>query len=341
MNIEDALQIVLCQRLARKLARVIEGERFARDERGTLHHGDLVDAVREALGDQRDVVLRRFGKAQVIQPYAREDMSLFQDQQRPQADRLQHGGVKQRQIEAGAELLSEHGVDQTHALAVAFKARGRHSVNDVLLLQGAVERRRLPQHAVRVMALIGVERRVARPAAQQLRRPGKKRRERGMVGRDEGAQQLRRKRRAVPLVECKSGQLRLGGAKLRFPLKEPRGHNTAFPLAQARKVGCVRQQHGAFYRKRAVRGQALDVPRRRQAKHRTAGDAHIDALDALVRIIIENKRAQDRHAVLLQSIIDHRNDMQLHAERRKAVLHARDLLYQSESQSVPPLSQES
>ena len=78
-HVDDALQILLSQGLARQLPRAVEGYALARDEGGTFHHGQLVHTVGQALADQRSVILHRVGEGQILQPDAGKDVLLFQN----------------------------------------------------------------------------------------------------------------------------------------------------------------------------------------------------------------------------------------------------------------------
>ena len=156
-----------------------------------------------------------------------------------QSDGFQHRRIKQREIHAGAELLLHNRVAKADALSDCFKTGGRYAVDDILLLQRSVNRSRLFQHAVGIIALIGVERRVPCPFAEQLGGACSDLGDDRMIRRNKGAQQFGIKRNAVPLVEGQGCNFGLLAAKRLFSADKRYGQHAGYSFRHACEVVAV------------------------------------------------------------------------------------------------------
>ena len=293
---------------------VVEGNVPAGSQAGGLHHGHLMDAGGQPLGQQGHIVLDALGEHPFLHPHAGKDMALGGDQQGVQTHRFQAGGVQQGQVQAGAQLLPQHRVAQPHPLTHLLEAGGRHRVGDILLLQGGENGRRLAHHPVGVLGLVGVHGGVSGPLAQKFRGPGNDPGHAGMIGGDEGRQQLRVQAQAVPLVEGQHGGL---GMVLHQDFPAPADLKTEQAgclLRHARQVGAIQQQLGPGDLQGPARGQAVDVAGEFQGEFRHGGDPQIQMLQIRAGAVGEDHGADRHHAVLLQGIVDHRQHiyLQLH-----------------------------
>ena len=134
-------------------------------------------------------------------------MSLLQNQQGMQADCLQARRIEQSQIQTGPHLLLQYCVTQAYPLSEALEAGGRHRVNDVLLLKGAIDSRRLKKDTVGVSGLIGVEGGIPSPFFQKLCGAAVELYDFRVVRRHKRGQQLWEQRVARPLIKGKKSQL--------------------------------------------------------------------------------------------------------------------------------------
>ena len=83
------------------------------------------------------------------------------DDERMEADRLQHRCHQHARISAGADLFLKEIWRQADALPGALKACGRRRVDNAGLTEGVKHRRNLGPHPVGVLGLVPVKRRVA------------------------------------------------------------------------------------------------------------------------------------------------------------------------------------
>ena len=299
----------------------VEGHSFSGGGAGALHHGDLADAVGHAFAHQSRIVLDRVLKSHFFQPDAGENMIVLEQKQRIQSRRLEAGRVEQRQVKTGAQARSRHRVAEAHALPRRLETGRRHGVDDVQLLNRAVQSGRLPEHAVGILRLIGVERRAARPFFQQLRSALHESGDLGMVGGDEGRQQLGIVAASLPLVEGQEGHFFHRGSQTFLSLPYFRRERRDDALRQLREtLGPERNFEVADLRGLARR-EPGDSELGRLDKIFRREKAHFQIFQIRVAVIAHGDAARQRQAVLLLRIVDDGRQLHVQCDCRGSFVH--------------------
>ena len=285
-------------------AGLVKGQLPACGEGGAFHHGNFADTLGQPLGDEGRVILDRFGEGQLLQPNAGENVAGLQNQQGMQPHGFQAAAVQQRQVQAGAHLLLQQGIAEPDPLARRLKAGRGDGIDQVFLLDGTVNRGAELQHPVGVLGLVGVQGGVSGPLAQQLRRPGIQGCNLGMVGSDEGCQQLRVVGIAVPLVKGQSRQL-LGMAEQHGAvLLQGHMEQAGGLFRQSGKIGTVQSQ---VQRPGAVGGVTADavvVLGKGQDQGRFRPQLQLHIFKGCFRVVDNGDGADDADTAALQGIVD-------------------------------------
>ena len=80
-------------------------------------------------------------------------MLVVKNQHAMKARRFQTGQIEKSQIQTGSQLLLQQAVAEPHPLTTA-KASWRHTIPDILLLKGAINRRHLKPDQMGTLSLI-------------------------------------------------------------------------------------------------------------------------------------------------------------------------------------------
>ncbi len=168
-HIDPALEALVVTKIAkRRRLGLVERNDGPGRHRGRVERRHRVE--RDMLAKTRHVVRNPFGKLLPAQPHAREGMTLHQKEQRMKPRLLQTTGDKHREVQTRPHPMGQHHIRRADLLPDLLEARRRIHVRNVQALQRRIHRRRDRPHALRVLRLISVERRIARLLLQDIAR---------------------------------------------------------------------------------------------------------------------------------------------------------------------------
>ena len=147
------------------------------------------EGLREALGDQ---------------PYAGETVPARHDHDRVQPDRFQPRREQQRRIETGRQAIAQNRPDATDLLSNRFETRRWIGVGQRFGPDRRPERRSKQVGPIWIAGLVSIEGGRLAGIPQNRRRGLQQSRQRRVVGRHEGRQQLAHRRQAAPFVACQN-----------------------------------------------------------------------------------------------------------------------------------------
>ena len=283
---------------------LVEGHILACGEGGTLHHGNFIHAAGQPFGDEGGIVLDGLGEGQCFQPDTGENVAGLEDQQGMETHGFQNAAVQQSQIQTGTHFLLQYRVAQPHPLACGFEAGGRNGVDDVLLLQGAVDGGGLGQHPVGILGLVGIQGRIPGPTAQQLRGLGGQRHQGRVVGGDKGGKQFRVVAVAVPLIKGQGRQLLGMGAENLSVLFQGYMEQSGSFFRQSGEHGTVHGQFRCGGPADGTGADAVKVERGGQAEGRLRANIQIHMLKGFRSIVENADRADHTDAAGLEGVVD-------------------------------------
>lgn len=292
-----------------------------------LEHDQLVQrdplAQRSRVGDEQGRELLR------LEPNAGKGVTLRHHQHRVQPRLFQRCGEQQRGVEAGREPALEHLARRADLLTLQLEAGGRLGIGQPQPGHRRPDCRRELVHAGARLGLVAIDAVGLARAAQHLACRLEQSADCGIVGKREGCEQLRHRRRSAPFVagEQLHRHPLLGELQIRDLRPRRERHRRAHRLGQLQQQAGVERQIALAHPDFAAADDAVEPPLARREHRRVGLGGEHDPLDRRPAQVDQLQFAQHGHVVLVRREAqlgrDHRVDQQLAVGRCPHVLDRR------------------